>query len=112
MPELEEDDEEWFEESTPKSSKLIVGIAAGIAVLGVVAFLTISGNPEELADANDPVNPPVENPTTEKLSSTPKQQAKTATDIDNKLFDVVSKSALISRGNTTGETVLKKQKRF
>jgi len=107
--EVEEDDEEWVEESTPKSSKLIVGIAAGIAVLGVVAFLTISGNPEELADAN-PVKPPVENPTTEKLSSTPKQQAKTVTDIDNKLFDVISKSALISRGNTTGETVLKEAK--
>jgi len=108
--EVDEDDEEWWvEESTSKSSKLIVGITAGIAMLGVVAFLTISGNPEELADAN-PVNPPGENPTTEKLSSTPKQQAKTATDIDNKLFDVISKSALISRGNTTGETVLKEAK--
>ena len=108
--EVDEDDEEWWvEESTSKSSKLIVGIAAGITMLGVVAFLTISGNPEELADAN-PVNPPVENPTTEKLSSTPKQQAKTATDIDNKLFDLISKSALISRGNTTGETVLKEAK--
>ena len=42
--EVEEDDEEWVEESTPKSSKLIVGIAAGIAVLGVVAFIALGGD--------------------------------------------------------------------
>ena len=107
--EVEEDDEEWVEESNPKSSKLIVGIAAGIAVLGVVAFLSISGNPEELADAN-PADPPVENPTTEKPPSAPKQQAKTATEIDKKLFNVISKSALIANGNPTGETVLKEAK--
>ena len=42
--EVEEDDEEWVEESTPKSSKLIVGIAAGIAVLGLVAFIALGGD--------------------------------------------------------------------
>ena len=59
--EVEEDDEEWVEESTPKSSKIIVGIAAGVVVLGVVAILTLSGNPEEVA-GNDPVEPPVNTP--------------------------------------------------
>ena len=42
--EVEEDDEEWVEESTHKSSKLIVGIAAGIALLGVVAFIALGGD--------------------------------------------------------------------
>ena len=51
--EVEEDDEEWVEESTPKSSKIIVGIAAGVAVLGVV-HSHAKCNPEEVA-GNDPV---------------------------------------------------------
>ena len=42
--EVEEDDEEWVEESTPKSSKIIVGIAAWVAVLGVVAFIALGGD--------------------------------------------------------------------
>ena len=42
--EVEEDDEEWVEESTPKYSKFIVGIAAGIAVLGLVAFIALGGD--------------------------------------------------------------------
>ena len=42
--EVEEEDEEWVEEYTPKSSKIIVGIAAWVAVLGVVAFIALGGD--------------------------------------------------------------------
>ena len=59
--EVEEDDEEWVEESTPKSSKIIVGIAAGVAVLGVVAFIALGGDDSQedlsLIHISEPTRP-------------------------------------------------------
>ena len=71
--EVEEDDEEWVEESTPKSSKLIVGIAAGIAVLGLVAFIALGGDDSqedepELATPVRMTNEPPRSVTTSEIT--------------------------------------------
>jgi len=102
--EVEEDDEEWVEESTPKSSKLIVGIAAGIAVLGVVAFIALGGDDsqEDEPELATPVGMTNEPPRSVPTSEITKEKDNEIEKIKNRL----TKGEPLDQYNKMGYTEL------
>ena len=102
--EVGEDDEEWVEDSTPESSKLIVGIAAGIAVLGVVAFIALGGDDsqEEEPELATPVGM-----TNEPPSSVPTSEITKEKDSEiEKIKDRLAKGEPLNQYNQNGYTEL------
>jgi ankyrin repeat protein len=102
--EVGEDDEEWVEDSTPESSKLIVGIAAGIAVLGVVAFIALGGDDsqEEEPELATPVGMTNEPPRSVPTSEITKEKD---SEIE-KIKDRLAKGEPLNQYNQNGYTEL------
>ena len=100
--EVGEDDEEWVEDSTPESSKLIVGIAAGVAVLGVVAFIALGGDDsqEEEPELATPVGMTNEPPPVPTSEITKEKDS----EIEKKIKDRLAKGEPLNQYNQNGGT--------
>lgn len=106
-----EDEEEWVEEPSRQSSKLIVGIAAGILVLGVVAFTIFRGgdspsNEPELASTVSSKNEPTDSDPPPKPTVPEQKTTQANTDEIEEIKERLAKGEPLDQYNEDGFTEL------